>query len=703
MIRHLLCTLAAVLTVSVAANGAPKALKLHKIDSLEMLLPQCKTADDSVEIFFNILDLAVTDEAKSQATVRLFDAARNARDDVAQLDAIMYKANVKQRDTAYLNYLRELIARIEPSPRTREIDLFVEFYQIENKISKENNADVDTVLAPLLHRFLTSPPEDPYDRLRLLYTACARLHRQTNGNLMVKYCEELCKMVEDMNFPAGAVRFLIYSKSAPIFTENNNPQLASEIDKKSILIMDSLEQVYDKRGRNISTLNRDRYITYRRLLQNHKSITPAEISNYYEKIEALVAKDPDLKEMFEKNFAISTYYNMAIKDYPAAIQAILNGIDKEANRPYRKYFLDALLEAARATGREDLQLRAALELNEILQTQIESKAQERFREIQISGDVNRLREIQTRLDSEHHRAISQVKSVVIWVIVIGLVALLILLGVLLFQNSKMRAMARENAQNADRLLHERNELKSTENQLIEARDSAKNAERLKTDFINTMSHEMQTPLSAISEYSRLIVDCIPEDRRKYLDRFANIIDLNTRILNTLMNDVLDIASLESKTMRIVKEPIEISRICSVAMGNVFEEGRSVKEGIKVRFNTTEEPDRVVVTDGQRVTQVLVNLLSNAEKFTERGSIILDYHYDDENHTVNFTVTDTGQGIPAGKEAVIFERFLQLDHSVGGSGLGLYISSLIARLMGATLRVDTTYRRGARFEFVVPVG
>ena len=115
-----------------------------------------------------------------------------------------------------------------------------------------------------------------------------------------------------------------------------------------------------------------------------------------------------------------------------------------------------------------------------------------------------------------------------------------------------------------------------------------------------------------------------------------------------------------------------------------------------------QSDSIITTDPQRVEQVLINLLSNAAKFTDEGSVSLSYAFDAEHKHITFAVADTGIGIPAGKETVIFERFEKLDSHTQGSGLGLYISSLLARLLGGEIRVDTAYTDGARFLFTIPV-
>ena len=120
------------------------------------------------------------------------------------------------------------------------------------------------------------------------------------------------------------------------------------------------------------------------------------------------------------------------------------------------------------------------------------------------------------------------------------------------------------------------------------------------------------------------------------------------------------------------------------------------------FTPQPQPDTTIKTDRRRVEQVLINLLNNAAKFTTNGLITLSYILNTDAGTVTFSVTDTGIGIPKGKESIIFERFEKLDSSTQGSGLGLNICRLISQLLKGNISVDTSYRDGARFLFTIPI-
>ena len=119
------------------------------------------------------------------------------------------------------------------------------------------------------------------------------------------------------------------------------------------------------------------------------------------------------------------------------------------------------------------------------------------------------------------------------------------------------------------------------------------------------------------------------------------------------------------------------------------------------FHTDVSHDIILLTDATRLEQVLINFLTNAAKFTDKGEIVVSYSVDNDNRQVIFSVTDTGSGIPADKAEIIFERFEKLDSFAQGTGLGLHICRLIANMLKGKVMVDTSYTKGARFLFIHP--
>lgn len=687
-----------VLLVSVSAYPATTMRTSELRDSLERVLPSKATSDDKISVLYDIYDLSTRPTDRVGALRRLYNEAEYCDRAEVQLDVMTHLANIYRDNDSALVAIEKELDNFVDTDRKREVMLFVAMSRSDIESKKDNDNDVN--LEKLFKRENLNAPADPYERALMLYTLCSRLSRTTSGELLEQYTERLEHQIERLPLPSGSVRNLIYTRAAPIFTNNQNYRKAVEIDKKMINIIDSLSDSYHSHGRPYRNLNTSRFVCYRRLLGNYKGLTPAEIESIYAKIQDLAKIDPRIANDINMVERSNIFYYLATERYAQAVEAIKRQIDNPANKEYRFYYLNALVDAAEKIGDKQTQLDAAVELNQLLRNEMRRKAAERYRELEIIYDVNALKEANAAAATAHEESKIRAERIFAIGLAVAVVTLLILLVLLIRKNRKVKRMALKQAHTSERLRKERNELRQTQEELIAARDEAKSADKLKTDFINNMSHEVKAPLAAIVEYSKLIVDCVPEDKTNYLQRFANIIDLNSKLIITLLNDVLDIASLEHGTMNIDYKPSNVYDMCAFALDNLFEnEGRTSK-GVEVVFNTEKRPDVVVVTDPQRVGQVLLNLLSNADKFTDRGRISLDFDYDSEHERLTFIVTDTGIGVPASQSEAIFSRFRKLDNTSPGCGLGLYISRLLAKLLGGDITLDTSYHGGARFIFSI---
>ncbi len=284
---------------------------------------------------------------------------------------------------------------------------------------------------------------------------------------------------------------------------------------------------------------------------------------------------------------------------------------------------------------------------------------------------------------------NHLKNVISGIVMLFLVLIILFLWYYILHRKKMVTIIRK----------ERDFALKAQNEAEQARQEAVNANQLKSLFLQNMSHEIRTPLNAIVGFSEVLngsedVDLSAEERKEML----GLIETNTELLTTLISDILDLSKLESNTYTLNLTPAGVSELCHSVVASM---AHRVPPEVELRL---EEPDnaRLVTlnTDAARLQQVLNNFLTNACKYTERGSIVLAYRILDD--AIEFSVTDTGSGIPADKAETIFERFEKLDSFKQGTGLGLNICRRIAGLVGGRVYVDTSYKDGARFVFVHPV-
>lgn len=242
----------------------------------------------------------------------------------------------------------------------------------------------------------------------------------------------------------------------------------------------------------------------------------------------------------------------------------------------------------------------------------------------------------------------------------------------------------------------RDELLVSEGKLRIAKDKAEESNRLKSAFLANMSHEIRTPLNSIVGFSNVLAAGITTEEEQ--QQYAEVIQSNSDLLLRLINDILDMSRLETGKVSFAFEEIDVVGIMQQIMTSME---YANKNNNTLIFNTNF-PSYQLTTDVQRMQQVVINLLSNAAKFTENGTITLAFEIDKHKDVAIFSVSDTGPGIPENKQARIFERFEKLNEYAQGTGLGLSICQLIITKLGGEIWVDADYHGGARFVFTHPL-
>lgn len=240
------------------------------------------------------------------------------------------------------------------------------------------------------------------------------------------------------------------------------------------------------------------------------------------------------------------------------------------------------------------------------------------------------------------------------------------------------------------LLQNIQELKDHEQELIESRELAEQAE-LKQSFLNNMSHEIRTPLNAIVGFSDMLAN-EPEFSDEERQEFVDIINTNTKLLLKLVGDVLELSRIESGNLSFIFQRESVRQL----LDDVYQT-HSLLIQPPLQFLKDFPPEDVQVNvDPMRLTQVLTNFLNNANKFTKEGSIQLGYCCPSGMSEVHLYVEDTGIGIPHSEQKMIFERFYKRSEFSQGVGLGLSICVLIVEKMGGRIELRSEEARGSRF-------
>lgn len=351
---------------------------------------------------------------------------------------------------------------------------------------------------------------------------------------------------------------------------------------------------------------------------------------------------------------------------------------------------------------DNLQLQLQLEKNRRAKESLEKEkilAREKFKDLQLANNLLKLRETSTadslnksKLEFQAQTLAAQKEKVKqeeeahklhITIFILLITFLLAILANEWVNKRKSRHLIAQ--------------LSQSNSELEVAKEKAEESSRMKSMFVQNVSHEIRTPLNAIVGFTDLLSN--PEMELSDAERgeFVSIIHHNSDLLTSIVNDVLALSELQSGKASANVAPCKCNALCRSSIDTVL---HRKPESVSLDFTTDVDDEYSILTDSRRLNQVIINFLTNAEKYTSKGSIVLDCSSKKMPGYVVFSVTDTGCGIPPEKQDQIFGRFEKLDDFHQGMGLGLNICTLIAQLLQAKIGIDKEYTNGSRFFFAV---
>jgi signal transduction histidine kinase len=270
-------------------------------------------------------------------------------------------------------------------------------------------------------------------------------------------------------------------------------------------------------------------------------------------------------------------------------------------------------------------------------------------------------------------------------------------------NSELQARERQVIELNMKLSHHAAELEAHNREIALKNLELAEASRMKSDFIANMSHELRTPLNAIIGFTGTLLMKLPGPLTADQDKQLNTIRASARHLLSLINDILDVAKIEAGKVTLALEPVQ----CHLLLGETIESLRplAAQKGLALTLEAPAQP-AVIATDRRALTQIVINLVNNAIKFTEQGSVrvALAQHVEAGALATHISVADSGAGIRAEDQPKLFQAFSQLDSTstrhAEGAGLGLYLCQNLANLLGGSLQFSSEFGTGSTFTLVL---
>ncbi len=691
---HHIALIGAVFAVTVTASAAtPQDIS----DTLHEQLAASRSASDSIIILENIYDLAVhfrPSKADSIAEV-IYMTAKRSKNYSTALDMLRQRTNLNLRNDSVLRLMKERVKTFPKSVDRYCTETFIGIMLNSYNIRKLDEEERRERFGKEVKQYIMTPPGSVYERIVLLHSVCANLARETKGELLVNYIDKLGHLIDSVPDPNHVLHNTFYVQAAIDYTLAGHGSKALAADRKLLQIIDSLEFSYINKGRPYRYYDANRYISYARMLGNWPDLSQAEIEEYYKKAIHIRDNDIRARNSYKDSPRPDIYYAMAHKDYATVMRLVPECIDKPQNKPYRRRFLKYLLESARALGDKATALEVSGEYIALLEQDLSQRVQERYKELQIIYDVNEMKAQYKALRSEKQMGEYKSQRVLLLISLAFAVVLLTFAVILVCLYRKARTLARTLSKANDALRQESHNLRESQAELTKARDRAEKSSSFKSDFIKSLSRDVAIPLRAISEYSHLIVDCTDSTGKPYLERYADLIDQNCRLVNTIAADVLQLSNMDPGALSLHRVNVDLHKVVISAIHTV---APRMPDGVALTFDE-DSPQVEINTDPSRLQQILFILISNCARAVEKGTVSVSYIVTTDRAGVQISVTVVSDVAPVDKTGQISGRYASLDKDA--RGVGSTVSRMLARSLGGDLSPDTSYDGGARFVVYLP--
>ena len=697
LFKHILILIVAAIgcmQVHALSDGRRKQIS----DSLKTVLAHKTTPEDSVKVMLDIYDVSRGSTALYWIN-EVFETARRIGDNEVMLDAARRYSNVNRLD---MHTFRKMVRHVGELPKSRERDETLMFMLLRNH-SRIASGLRPEERARMISDMLTKKTNDipglssVEDEFYRTFKLIIYLSSEYGNSYLSEYLDQLGQIIDQVEL--YALKNLYYNQAAIAWSVTDEFGKSNAANERLLEITRELAEDSAKdhpfRNYDVSYFN-----IYRRMLRNYPALSSEEVENAYRQILEISRRDDLVKHTLKNQPRPQAYYHMARGEYKEAIPFLQKSLqDEHLYMPVKVRLLKLLAEAAEKTANYKLQLATLNQYVDILKLFSNDRAAEKYRELQIKFDVQELEANNNRLAVVKAQAELDQLRIIIWTGV-GVALVLAGLFVLIYLSYRKAVKNNRELKNKRKQLMQHDEyLKLTTAEIEKERNRAQYYNIARDKFISSFSRDIKVPISEISELAALLDRQMHYGDLTAVAKSAVLVNNNAEQLELLIDDVLFVSSTPEKHIESYKSPVSVSRILEYCRNTLVK--RSVS-GVEVTVMDETSEDFNILTDRKLVERILHNIIENACTFTTQGYIEVKAFVDNDRHNIVFSVSDSGIGVPEKFREEIFERFVKLDPSSPGSGLGLYVAQQIAESIGGKITYQAAEPWGSVFSLILPL-
>lgn len=618
-------------------------------------LTKAGSAQDSIRILYDILDLSPREDYPRVGR-EIDKIAERIGDLKTRYDVARQIANSIYDDAA-LSEIENHVRSLPPGKEQRETELFVKIRRLAVRAKRAGDDERKRVLSETmaLDDYNTL---DQYQKIERLYTICEYLSGFVKGDMLVEYLDDLSQLMKDSDIESYSLYNVFYTESANIYSSIGESEKALEADHELLNVISNLEKKYQAQGRRYRNYNLSRYVIYRRMLSNYKSLSLEEVNELYGKIRDLCQLDEEVAEDFALKSRTSAYHAMKNGRYVEALSFIRRQLRLNNTVAIRRQMLEMMLEAAKATSDSTAIELASRELEVSQREYAMLDSLTKYHELQLRYDLNMLKSENSRLELQNKNTEITATRRLMGFVMVGWVIFGILVIVLLFFWTRYRRTSNDLREFVRSLSEERDELKQR----------------------------------TYREYEGMKGKALPHSQRPKVKSLSEI-------MNYIINDVLYISSLGVSTKSHFKENFPVN---SVIRNVVPEIGGGKRGDISVDV-TYPETDFEVSTDKECLEYTLRHLVNTALKMVpHNGTVGISCREDKTLKMAVFSVWHSGDNIPEGEEEKLFENFVNYKSLSEGGEAALFMCRMVNFFLTSSLRADKSYKNGGRVLLMVPL-